>query len=225
MTTTTTGQHFPVTALHFPVTMTTSGQHFPVTAQQFPVTTTTSDQHFSVTAQQFPVTITTTSSQYFSATMTAPFQHLLLAPTVSSTSSCFTPSISFSKEQSSTVEHVLTICWLLIKPLSAQQQQAVLSTLFDMFLQSSTTLSRVPNFIEYSVKGMYHLADCARSNVIYSLAKSLGTLRPDNSDSLLPAKRMPMGLIEYCVNFFNASSIQEVWLNLNTVFNFLPSAL
>jgi len=79
-----------------------------------------------------------------------------------------------------------------------------------MFLQCNTALPNALNFIEYSVKGMLHLADCSRSNVIYLLAKSLGTLRPDNSDSLFPAKRMSMGLIEHCVNFFNAPTVQQV---------------
>ena len=41
--------------------------------------------------------------------------------------------------------------------------------------------------------------------VCYSLVKALGTMRPDNSDSLMPVKHMPMGLIEYTVNFFTAS--------------------
>ncbi|XP_065893244.1 uncharacterized protein [Dysidea avara] len=57
---------------------------------------------------------------------------------------------------------------------------------------------------------MIHLKECKQSSVICSLARSLGTLRPDESDSLLPAKRMPMGLIEYCINFFNSSSVQHV---------------
>ena len=82
-----------------------------------------------------------------------------------------------------------------------------------MFLQKSTTLRSVSNFIQFVVNGMNHLKQCSRSNVIYLLAKSLGTIRPDGSDSLLPAKRMPMGLIEYCVNFFNANTVQQVCMN------------
>jgi len=58
---------------------------------------------------------------------------------------------------------------------------------------------------------MEHLQACGRSNLIHLLAKSLGTLRLDGSNSLLPAKRMPESLIEYCVNFCNASSGQQVF--------------
>ena len=46
--------------------------------------------------------------------------------------------------------------------------------------------------------------------LIYLLAKSLGTSRPDGSDSLLPVSRTPMGLLEYMVNFFTASSTNIV---------------
>ena len=45
-----------------------------------------------------------------------------------------------------------------------------------------------------------HLKSCGRSNVLYNMAKAIGTMREDQGDSLLPAKRMPMGLIEHCVN-------------------------
>jgi len=33
------------------------------------------------------------------------------------------------------------------------------------------------------------------------MCQALGTMKPDQSDTLLPAKRMPMGLIEYMVKF------------------------
>ena len=54
---------------------------------------------------------------------------------------------------------------------------------------------------------MRHLGEAGRSNIIYSLAKAVG---PGGCDSLLPTKNMPMGLVEYAVNFFIASSIQKV---------------
>ena len=84
-----------------------------------------------------------------------------------------------------------------------------------MFLKKSTDLLNVPDdFIQLAVSGMSHLKRCGRSNVIYSLVKTVGTMRPDHSDSLLPAKRMLMGLIEHCVNFFSSTSINQVNLCL-----------
>ena len=79
--------------------------------------------------------------------------------------------------------------------------QYYICKLFDMFVEKSTTLPSFPNFIELAVKGTYHMKDGKCYTVIYPLAKSLETLRPDRSGSLIHTKRMPMGLIEYCVNF------------------------
>ena len=62
-------------------------------------------------------------------------------------------------------------------------------------------------FLSIMLRRMRHLKECGRTNVIRALVQAIGTMRPDSSDSLLPAKRMP---IEYCVNFFNASSINKV---------------
>ena len=47
-------------------------------------------------------------------------------------------------------------------------------------------------------------------NVVYDLAKVIGTMRPDKTDSLMPAKRMPMGLVEYLVQFFSAKTLTKV---------------
>lgn len=129
------------------------------------------------------------------------------APTTTESTKVVNPDCC---QQQTNVEQIQAACWKSIETLPPDQQCEVLSSLFDTFIQKSTTLRSVPNFIQFSVNGMNHLKQCSRSNVIYSLAKSLGTLRPDESDSLLPAKRMPMGLIEYCVNFFNANRVQQV---------------
>ena len=53
-------------------------------------------------------------------------------------------------------------------------------------------------FLELAAAAMQHLKSCGRANVLYNLAKAIGTMRDDLSDSLLPANRMPMGLIEHC---------------------------
>ena len=47
---------------------------------------------------------------------------------------------------------------------------------------------------------MKRLHDGGRSNVMYLLAKALGTTRLDGSDFLLPVSRMPIGLLEYTVS-------------------------
>ena len=102
-------------------------------------------------------------------------------------------------------------CWEQLQLLPTKQQCAVLSQMFVMFLKQNTSIRKVPSdFLELTVQGMIHLQTCGRSNIIYLLAKALGTMRPDQSDSLLPAKRMPMGLVEYIIMFFNAKSTPQV---------------
>ena len=61
------------------------------------------------------------------------------------------------------------------------------------------------DYLSLSIKAMRNLKAAGRLNVVYGLAKALGTKRDDQSDTLLPCKRMPMGLIEFCVQFFTSS--------------------
>lgn len=71
------------------------------------------------------------------------------------------------------------------------------------------------DFLQLVLQSCQHLQKYGRSNVLDGLARAIGRLRPDGSDSRLPVKRMPMGLIEYnIVNFFNAESYQKVYITL-----------
>ena len=55
--------------------------------------------------------------------------------------------------------------------------------------------SRVPeDFLNVTVESMHHLKRNGWSNVIYLLAKALGTMHSDGLDSLLPTKRMCLKL-------------------------------
>ena len=70
---------------------------------------------------------------------------------------------------------------------------------------------KVPtDFLELTAAGMVHLLHCNQSNITFVLARTIGCMRADESDSLLPAKCMLMGLIEHTVNFFNADHVNEV---------------
>ena len=72
------------------------------------------------------------------------------------------------------------------------------------------SLSVPDDFIILAAKAMLQLKSSNRSNVIYNLAKAIGTVREDKSDSRLPTKRMPMGLMEYITIFFAADTVQSV---------------
>ena len=58
------------------------------------------------------------------------------------------------------------------------------------------------DFLELATNGMVHLHKCNLSNVMYLMCQALGAMKPDQSDTLLPAKRMLMGLIEHIVDIF-----------------------
>ena len=91
-------------------------------------------------------------------------------------------------------------------------------TAFFMFLKQNSSVRNVPgDFLELTVQRMMHLQQCGHSNIIYLLAKSLGTMRPDQSNLLLPGKRMPTGLVEYIAMFFNSKSSPQVCLNVAIV--------
>ena len=69
------------------------------------------------------------------------------------------------------------------------------------------------DFLELSIAACNHLKRCGRANVLYNIAKGLAQMwsdGSDGSDSLLPASRMPMGLLEHISNFFISESLQKV---------------
>lgn len=54
---------------------------------------------------------------------------------------------------------------------------------------------------------MQYLRESNRSNILYGLACGIGKKRVDGSDSVFPVTRMPMGLVEYIINFFSTLEV------------------
>ena len=65
------------------------------------------------------------------------------------------------------------------------------------------------DFLSKSISAMQNLRASDRHNILYGLAVGLGTTRPDKSDSLIPTKRMPMGLLEYLTKFFTSTHLSQ----------------
>ena len=81
----------------------------------------------------------------------------------------------------------------------------------EMFCSHASTYyqMKLPNdFLTLSLKGMKHLSETKRMNVLYELARGLGIMRPDGTDS--STSRMPMGMLQFMVGFFNASPGRDV---------------
>ena len=69
------------------------------------------------------------------------------------------------------------------------QELHIISDLFKSYVASNLSMNLPGDFLELAV------------------AKVIGTMREDRSDLLLPAKHMPMGLIEHCINFFTSTHV------------------
>lgn len=65
-------------------------------------------------------------------------------------------------------------------------------------------------FVQQLVAAMEHLKQSGRANVFTLLAKGIGTMRTNGSDSKFPVKRMPFGMVEYISKFFASDTLQQV---------------
>lgn len=86
----------------------------------------------------------------------------------------------------------------------------VLSKKFLKYCKENFQIDVPADFLHLSVVAMNRLKNSGRTNVLYNLAKGVGTQRPDGSDSCFPVFRMPMGLIEYATNFYVAEEMNNV---------------
>ena len=97
----------------------------------------------------------------------------------------------------------------LVRALSLPIQEDLVAQLMCM-LARDYGVHLHSDFVGLALKATKHLQQSGRSDVLYGLARALGKMRVDGSDSRLPARRMPMGLLEHIVNFFNADSYSQV---------------
>jgi len=86
----------------------------------------------------------------------------------------------------------------------------VLSRLFSSHLSAFSSPSVPEDFLCHAAAAIVRLHEGGRTNILYNLAKGIGTSRPDGSDALFPIKQMPMGLVEYIALFFVTDNLQKV---------------
>ena len=94
--------------------------------------------------------------------------------------------------------------------LPSDQQLQFLSEMFSRFAECHSSVSILSDYLQLSLKGMEKLKESKRVNVLYELSKGLGITRADGSDTTFPTKRMPIGLLQYMVSFFNSGAGQQV---------------
>ena len=61
------------------------------------------------------------------------------------------------------------------------------------------------DYIQASLNGMLELQRANRSIMLLGLARCCGTRTDSGKSTFLPLTRMPTGLIEHQINFFNSS--------------------
>ena len=113
--------------------------------------------------------------------------------------------VAESEDSSPSLEEVTEY----IGKIGIDQQLKVISVVFQKLAGSTYGVEIDGDFLELALQASKHLQECGRSNVLCGLARAIGTLRLDGSDSRLLAKRMPMGLLEHTANFFNSDSYRD----------------
>ncbi len=66
------------------------------------------------------------------------------------------------------------------------------------------------NFAEIASNAMVILQEHNKPNIVYNLAKCLGTYRPGTTATIMPINRMPFGLLEYQIQFFSCTNTSQV---------------
>ena len=108
------------------------------------------------------------------------------------------------------LSEVIDIIRLHLERLPVSEQLDALAELFRLHGEAHYDVSIPQDMLVMTLIATKRLKSCHQSNVVYGIAKAAGQMREGGGDSRLPAKRMPMGLIEYTTNFFNADSHQQV---------------
>lgn len=89
-----------------------------------------------------------------------------------------------------------------------------LNKCFDIVSKKFGTTTNVLNFPQLSLYAMRKLQELEKSNTVYNLSKVISETRPGTSESLMPLKRMPFGMIQFAIDFFATTNVMQV-INLN----------
>ena len=103
----------------------------------------------------------------------------------------------------------------LVTSLPASDQLKLLSDLFCEYTSTFYELMVDEGFLQLSLMAMKYLESHSKENVLYHLAKGLGTPCPHSNEPRLPVSKMPFGLLEYTVTFFSSTSRNLVRNNYN----------
>lgn len=81
----------------------------------------------------------------------------------------------------------------ILQSMPKDEQLSTIEFWFQTFSLEHYGVNVNRDFLSLCMSAFKHLQRCNRSNVVYELAKGIGTMRSNGSDSRFPVKRMPMG--------------------------------
>ena len=96
-----------------------------------------------------------------------------------------------------------------ISDLKLPEQFSLVDKIFNSMAEDQGTF-QCNDFVSKSLIAMRHLQRNNKCNIMYGLAKDLGTFR-SNGESLLNVHKMPFGLLAYNIMFFSAEHVYQVW--------------
>lgn len=106
--------------------------------------------------------------------------------------------------------HLFPIFETWFKNASFQNSILVLNKCFDICSKKIGITTNVSNFRQLSLCAVKKLQDLDKSNTVYNLSKVISESRPDGSDSLMPLRGMPFGMIQFIVDFFASTNVMQV---------------
>ncbi|XP_066270847.1 uncharacterized protein [Branchiostoma lanceolatum] len=123
-------------------------------------------------------------------------------------------------------ESRVTIALRALQSLSVTHQQSFLSDLFDSWsndtaniltdhlyfkLALSKQITTYPtDFASLSTDAMIRLQTMGKPNSMYKFAQCIARNRPGSQEPLMPLTRMPFGLIQYQIDFYTCTNVQQI---------------
>ena len=126
----------------------------------------------------------------------------------------FSDSPHYTSSEQTCYGDVVTKLLKLLSTMTGKFSSAVMQTLFwyYLFSQYGDVLKKfVPSdFVDLCCKGIHVLYQNEKDNILYYLAKGLGTSRADGTGPRLPIDRMPFGLLSYNIRYFALDYVNKV---------------
>ena len=109
-------------------------------------------------------------------------------------------------EQTVTVENVFKVASLL----DNADLEILLNKLFLHLTLAHDITSNPAKFCSLSIRSMKLLKQNNKSNLLYKFALALCQTNPITGEPVFPMNRMPFGLVEYQIEFFSCTNVNQV---------------